>query len=198
MANAQKSAAAKAAPKAARQAAPPQPADEATEIARPPRRRPSKKRLIGLGAAALLSLGLAGAFHAELFAELEAQLAPSPDTTAEGAAAPPKPVKKAQAFVPIDQFTVNLFDDERERYLQLGLIAEVSETAAAEAIKQKMPVIRSSILLSLSAKRSRDIAGPDGKRLLADELLQLVRAPLAGEPHSQAVERVHFSAFIIQ
>lgn len=109
-----------------------------------------------------------------------------------------KPAKKAQGFVPLEPFTVNLLDRDRERYLQLGVVLETNDSSAADAVKQKMPVIRSQILLLLSSKKGEDLQGTEAKEKLAQDIIAQARVPLEGEAPDRGIERVHFSSFIVQ
>jgi flagellar FliL protein len=178
---------------------------------RPARR--GKRAFVALVALLALATAAAGAWHAGLLAPLEEMLVAG-DTPAAAAQAEPddadaeappaaaqKPKaaeKKSAIFVPVEPFTVNLQDDERERYLQVGLVVEANDRAAAEAIKEMMPLVRSQILLLLSSKQAAQLMPPQGKRALAEELLQQVRLPLASELPDRGIAQVHFSVFIIQ
>lgn len=164
----------------------------ATDGAPAPKKK-SKLLVIILGAVLLLGGAGAGAV-----VYLKKSHAP-----AHGAAA--KPVDKhVPIFAPLENFTVNLNDPQREHYLQIGLTYEVTGTDVADAIKAQMPLIRSKILLLLTSKTADELASPQGKAKLAGELVALVRAPLANAPMASAqaedrgVADVHFSSFIIQ
>jgi flagellar FliL protein len=106
--------------------------------------------------------------------------------------------KKAQAFVPLEPFTVNLQDTDRERMLQLAVVLEVNDGNAAESVKQKLPIIRSQILLLLSSKRSPDLQGVAAKQKLASEIITQARLPIESSSPDKGIEQVHFSQFIVQ
>ncbi|MDH4190798.1 MAG: flagellar basal body-associated FliL family protein [Betaproteobacteria bacterium] len=146
-----------------------------------------KRRILLIvgGIAALAAGAGAGWFFAPRHAA-EAGDAKQPAKTA--------PAKKVPTtFVPLELFTVNIAD--REHYLQIGLTYEVAGDDLVDAIKQKMPVLRSRILLLLSNKTFDDLSSAKGKETLAAELVkQAIEA--AGLPGG--VEAVHFSAFVIQ
>ena len=130
-------------------------------------------------------------------------------------------------FVPLDLFTVNLADRDADRYAQVTIALELTDEKSAEVIKNFMPVIRNSILLTLTYKTSADLLERDGKSKLAAELRrEISRAlglqvpdeppprtstPRAEDADSPAprrrplkpeevtpVKAVHFSNFIIQ
>jgi len=141
------------------------------------------KKLILIAAIVLLAAGGGGAgwyFTQKPKAEAEVEV----------------PVKKAPAvFVNLDSFTVNLADEDR--FLQIGIVYEVAGNETAEAMKTQMPVIRSRILLLLTSKTVEALTSVDGKQKLADELLVEARTPLAPKG-DEAIEKVHFAAFVIQ
>lgn len=162
---------------------------EAADAA-PPRARKSRLMVPLIAVLALAGIG-AGAW----FGMIRDQ-GPLPFEKDPMAAA--KDVKKTQGFVPLEPFTVNLQDRDRERYLQLGVVLETNDGAAAAAVKQKMPVIRSQILLLLSSKKGEDLQGIAAKEKLALDIIAQARMPLEGEAPDRGIERVHFSSFIVQ
>lgn len=117
----------------------------------------------------------------------------------KGEAKSAKPSRPPQ-FVPLEIMTVNLKDDgSAEHYLQVGLTFQVSGADIEPVLKQHMPIIRSKILLLLSSKSPRELASLEGKARLAEELLEVARAPL---PETSAPDKgivaLHYSTFIIQ
>jgi flagellar FliL protein len=108
-----------------------------------------------------------------------------------------EPAKKpTPTFVPLEIFTVNLAD--REHYLQVGLTYEIAGGSAVDAVKQKMPVLRSRILLLLSSKTAESLSSPAGKEGLARELLEEARKASELPAPGDVISGVHFSAFVIQ
>jgi flagellar FliL protein len=73
-------------------------------------------------------------------------------------------------FVPMDVFVVNLADHDADRYAQIGITLEVPDEKVGEDIKTYLPAIRNNILLLLAHKSSADLAGGDGKELLAKQI----------------------------
>jgi len=165
----------------------------------------SKKGLIiALAGALVLVLAAAGGGAAWYFMQNKED--PKTEGKKDGAKgdakADPKAAKaksgKPPVFVPMDVFTVNLQGPSRDQYLQLGLVLEVADGPAADAVKQQMPVIRSQILLLLAGKSAEELARPDGKDRLAEQVLEKVRQPLPSSAPLSGVEAVHYSAFIVQ
>ncbi|HEX4842775.1 MAG TPA: flagellar basal body-associated FliL family protein [Limnobacter sp.] len=136
--------------------------------------------LIGGGAAAYFMVLAPKAEHAE------EEVAKKPET-------PP-------SFAVLDQFVVNLAEPDNTRYLQIGITYEVSTPQAAEEIKTYTPVIRSRILLVLSGKTVSDLTTIEGKQRLMDELVDLARVTVHGDPKdpTRGIRDVHFSSFVIQ
>ncbi len=116
----------------------------------------------------------------------------------EPKAADAAPRKSTPTFLPIDAFTVNLLDTDRERYLQLAIVIELNDAKMLDAVKQKLPIIRSQILMQLANKRMADLLGMQAKEKLAMDIVQRTRLTVESEAADKGVERVHFSQFIIQ
>lgn len=107
--------------------------------------------------------------------------------------------KKVPAFLPIDQFTVNISGGGGDRFLQVAFSLELADPKIADELKQQMPVVRSRLLLLLSSKTAEDLGNLAGKQKLMGEILAEARAPLAdSEIPGKGVDHVHFSSFVIQ
>lgn len=117
---------------------------------------------------------------------------------ANAAAAPAPAPKKKTVFYAVEPFTVNLTSPTIDRFLQIGFTLEFAGDEAAEELKRQMPVVRSRLLLLLAAKTPEELATTAGKQKLMEEILAEARAPLGGDTPSRGLERVHFSALIIQ
>lgn len=87
----------------------------------------------------------------------------------------------APVFVELDLFTVNLADRESDRYLQASISLEVDDAKAAERLKNFMPLIRNSILVTMSYKTSTELLERDGKAKLAVELRKEISRTLGLE-----------------
>ena len=138
----------------------PPPASDAAGASAPANKKRSRL-VMPLLVLMLVSATGAGAWYGGLRNHPALAFAPKPATTA----------KKAQAFIPLEPFTVNLQDTDRERFLQLAVVLEVNDGNAADGVKQKLPIIRSQILLLLSSKRSPDLQGVAAKQTLASEII---------------------------
>lgn len=189
-----------------------------------------KKKLIIILAAVLLLLMVAGGGAVFYLKKKAADEAAAEDDGGDGTAQVDRHAKKDKkkdekktppAFVPLDPFVVNLADHDVDRFAQIGITLQVDDEKATEEIKTYLPAIRNNILLLLSRKTSQELAGADGKALLAREVLRAAVLPMGVElpdPDAAAsqpagdgkhkkhgdslddspVKAVQFSSFIIQ
>ena len=136
-----------------------------------------KKKLVVMVAVAAIVLGGGGVgalvYMKKQKAAAEEAAAAADDGEAD--AAPAKKEKKKEkgekpVFVPMDPFVVNLADHEADRYAQIGITLEVPDEKVSEDIKTYLPAIRNNILLLLAHKSSADLAGGEGKELLAKQI----------------------------
>ena len=135
-----------------------------------------KKKLVLMLAVAAIVLG-GGGVGALVYMKKQkaaAEAAAAADGDDSDAAAPAKVEQKKKGekpvFVPMDPFVVNLADHEADRYAQIGITLEVPDEKVSEEIKTYLPAIRNNILLLLAHKSSGDLAGGDGKVLLAKQI----------------------------
>lgn len=167
----------------------PAPAAPSAEAAPPA--KGSKKKLILIIAIVLTVLAAGGAAaYTMLLKPADGQAA---EEKVEEPSGPP-------TFVVMDQFVVNLAEPDSTRYLQIGITYEVSGPATSEEIKNFTPVIRSRILLVLSGKNVSNLTSIEGKQQLMDELVDLARVTIKGDPKdpTRGIRDVHFSSFVIQ
>ena len=136
-----------------------------------------KKKLLLMVAVAAIVLG-GGGVGAMLYMKKQKAAAEEAAAAADDGDAATAPVKhepkKAKGekpvFVPMDPFVVNLADHDADRYAQIGITLEVPDEHVGEDIKNYLPAIRNNILLLLAHKSSADLAGGDGKELLARQI----------------------------
>lgn len=136
-----------------------------------------KKKLVLMVAVAAIVLGGGGVgamvYMKKQKSAAEEAAAAADDGDADAAPAK-KETKKAKGekpvFVPMDPFVVNLADHDADRYAQIGITLEVPDEHVGEEIKTYLPAIRNNILLLLAHKSSADLAGGDGKELLARQI----------------------------
>jgi len=191
-----------------------------------PAKKPGRmKKLILMAAIAALVLGGGGVGLMVYLSKQRAAAEAAADEDDARAAATGTPKKKERrssppVFVPMDNFVVNLADHDADRYAQIGVTLEVTDEKQAEEIKSYMPAIRNNVLLLLAHKASTDLAGSEGKVLLAREIrrealramgedlpddeAEAASAPKAGKKKKKVdedalpIRAVQFSSFIIQ
>jgi len=152
---------------------------------------PKSKKLIIIVAAVLL-LAIVGGAAAFFLLKGKDEAGKEEEVKAEPLGPP--------AFVVMDPFVVNLAAPDSSRYLQIGITYETSGPAIADEMKVYTPVIRSRILLVLSGKNVEQLTSIEGKQLLMDELVDLARVTIQGDPKdpSRGIRDVHFASFVIQ
>jgi flagellar FliL protein len=107
-------------------------------------------------------------------------------------------------FLPLDMFTVNLADREAERYAQVGVTLELSDSKTSDVLKAYMPAVRNDILMLLAHKKASELQDRAGKLALAREIREAAMKPLSDDGDDKEaddespVRAVHFSSFIIQ
>jgi flagellar FliL protein len=158
-------------------------AAQAAPVGAAPKSR--KKLLIILIVVAVLLLAGGGAalyfIKAKQAAELDLEEDDFGDEPRAKAKANRRDLTVVPVFVPLELFTINLADREADRYVQLTISLEVDDEKAAEMVKSFMPVIRNSILMSLSYKTSAELLERDGKAKLAAELRKEISKALGLE-----------------
>jgi flagellar FliL protein len=140
-----------------------------------PAKSGGKKKLVLMVAVAAIVLGGGGVGALVFMKKQKAVEEAAAADSDEADAAPAKHEKKKEkgekpVFVPMDPFVVNLADHEADRYAQIGVTLQVTDEHVGEEIKNYMPAIRNNILLLLAHKSSADLAGSEGKELLAKQI----------------------------
>ena len=198
-----------------------------TVTAEAPAPAKGKKKLIIIIAVVILVLAVGGVAAMMLMKKkaTDADGEGADDHAPTKAAVSKHDPKAVPVFVPLDPFTVNLADREAERYAQVGITLEISDTQVANQIKLYMPAIRNHILMAIADRTAAELMGREGKALLAEkvrqetsraigvELSQEEAAPedegakpgakkakkkKKAEAQELPVKAVHFSNFIIQ
>ncbi len=180
-----------------------------------PQPKSKKKLFVMIGAALLILIGGCGATYYVMHqqhANQEDIAAAEEDEEDAKAKKKKKDAKKKKKnkvlakepgppveFYAVDPwFTFNLMDKDPERTGQIGIVYEIGDKKAGEALKHKLPIIRSKILLSITGKHAEDIRTPNGKLKLADEILGLTKGVLVESGNEEGIKAVHFAIFVIQ
>ena len=113
-------------------------------------------------------------------------------------------------YLQLEPVVINLGDEGGGRFAQVGITFQIRNAKLIEDVKEVLPSIRNSILISLSERKAQDLLTKEGKeRLAADILVEAGRAfgidPALEEASAPAVSQapnpvvqVLFSSLIIQ
>ncbi|QEI07261.1 hypothetical protein FXN63_16470 [Pigmentiphaga aceris] len=159
-----------------------------------------RKTLIIIVIVVLIALLVGGFFVVRM---LQHQQAVALGLTAAADEAPAKPVAPRRPagqnpyFLPLDMFTANLSDKDRERFGQIGVTLEIAGKEAEPIVKSYIPIFRSRILMLLSSKSSTELLTLEGKNALAAEILAMTRSE-AGKENGPKIYAVLFSNFVVQ
>ena len=74
------------------------------------------------------------------------------------------------------------------QFMQAGITLKLSEKATADVIKERLPEVRNSMLLVLSAKRASEILTVTGKQKLAGEMSEAIRKVITPPPATAAAQ----------
>lgn len=112
--------------------------------------------------------------------------------------APAAPAFVASGYVDIEKALVTTVQAQgRQRYAQVYVSFEAKAPAALQAAETHMPLIRSQLVMVLGGQNFMELQTPEGRRALAQAMLDRVNQVLAqeGEP---AIDRVLFRNFVVQ
>ena len=143
----------------------------------------NRKKLIVIGAAALLALG--GGAGGYVF------LGKASGEDAE------KPAKRSVAFVDIREMVVNLASEpnqERGRFLKFRVALEVGDPKAVAEIQPLLPRVEDTFQVFVRELRPSDLEGSAGVYRLREELLRRVNIAV----HPAKVDAVLFKEVVVQ
>ena len=104
-----------------------------------------------------------------------------------------QPAENLQTAV-LDPFLVNLADPLGKRYIKVTFEVEIIDPKVAEELVKQKPKIRDSIITLLSSKTYADLAPPESKLELKNEIVSRLNQILGGPK----VKRVFFTEMVIQ
>ena len=108
------------------------------------------------------------------------------------------PVFVASSYTDIEKALITTVQAKgRQRYAQVYVSLEAKDPDALAAADIHMPLIRSQLVMVLGNSDFMQLQTPEGRRALADNMLNTVNQVLAqeGEP---AIDRVLFRDFVVQ
>lgn len=185
---------------------------EAADAATPdtPRAAGGLVRTIGIGAGlfALLlgSQTLAPVIGCSVFRTLTPGCPPPVDASADEGAdgeADGKAVKfdpkKPPLFLAIDPpLIVNLQDEGKVRFLQVGIEFMSRDQAVIDAVTTHMPVVRNNLLMLLGGQTVDTLTGREGKEALRKQALTEVQSILRKNTGKAGLEDLYFTSFVVQ
>lgn len=98
-------------------------------------------------------------------------------------------------LVGLEEIIVTLAGDaKRPRYLRIGVSIEVKDQMTADIVATRLPQLRDIVIMTLSNKTAEELAYPEGKKGLRDEIFRRIddRMP-AG-----TLMNIYFSDLVVQ
>lgn len=134
----------------------------------------NKKLIIIIAAVVLLAGGGAGAFF---MMKPKGDAAHEKEETHQPAAKP--------TYMTLETFTVNLIPEGEPQYLQTDISLQIKDSHVEDAVKEKMPLVKSKVIMILSSKKATEINTNEGKTALTKELVTGLNALLGEEEHDK-------------
>jgi len=144
-----------------------------------------KKKLVLIGAAVLVVLGLGGGGYVFLFGG-------KPDDAAKEVA-----VKKPVGFIEVREMTVNLAPEsaqDRARLLRFKVSLEVKDPKVIPDIQPLLPRVEDSLQVYVRELRASDLDGSVGLYRMREELLRRVNYAV----YPAKIDAVLFKDFVVQ
>ncbi len=96
--------------------------------------------------------------------------------------------------VPLETFLVNLSDPLGRRYIKITFEVEVTDAETAVVMEQQKARVRDAIILLLTSKTYADLALPESKLMLKDEVVQRLTQIMGGPK----IQNVYITDMVIQ
>ena len=101
-------------------------------------------------------------------------------------------------FTSLDPFTVSLRDENGSRVLYVGITLRVQNQESQDLLANYMPEVRDRVLRVLTKLSTRQVQAPNGREVLADELLNELTQPYLPHTDGPRISRVLFTAYVVQ
>ncbi len=95
----------------------------------------------------------------------------------------------------LEPFVVNL--SSFDKYLQTIITLKVGAAEVVDKIKSIMPIVRHTVIMTLSSKEQSDVQTAEGKKELIEELREKINKAIDAKEH-EGVSEVFFENFVIQ
>jgi len=103
-----------------------------------------------------------------------------------------KPVTPKVAYVEVREMTLRLADSGSEHYIKLDPVLAV-RAAEAEAMENKIPVVRDRIVAVVTARSSSELASPIGQRKLKEDLVSTLH-----KDFQDNLVDIYFSDYLVE
>lgn len=105
----------------------------------------------------------------------------------------------APIYIPIKPpFVVNYGGVGRLRYIKAEITLRLDNPAAANSVRHHLPYIRNELVMLFASQSDESIASQEGKELLRQEALQVVRDLIEREDRQKGIVDLYFTSFLIQ
>jgi flagellar basal body-associated protein FliL len=93
----------------------------------------------------------------------------------------------------IGEFTTNLAPESERRFIKVRVVAELNEPSLENEVKEKLPILKDTILLFLNSKTGDDLSAENRSRLKKELQAQLNNCLQTGK-----IVNIYFSDLVIQ
>jgi len=151
--------------------------------------------VFGVGAALIVSAGIAGGVYAAQSGLIGGGAAKTPAKEAHG---PAKGGEEGASYFAFAQgFTSNLKDSGS--FVQMALsVATAEDGKVAEAVKNNEAALRSVVLMVVAEENAEILATKPGKEALQARLRDAMNAVMRAKTGSNSIDAVYFTGFVIQ
>lgn len=157
------------------------------------------KKMIIIGVAVLLLVGIAGGAAFFLMRGDSDTKAGEPPTTEDGAEAQAAVSNKPPIYHGLDpDFVIAFQNPKKVRFLKASLEVMVYEQDVIDDIKLHMPAVRDAVLLLFSMQDEDNLMSLEGKEAFRAQILEKIRSTLERLTGRPGVEAVYFSNLVMQ
>jgi flagellar protein FliL len=109
-----------------------------------------------------------------------------------GAVTKAQPAAPKVAYVEVREMTLRLADSASEHYIKLDPVLAV-HAKEAEAMENKLPIVRDRIVTVVTARSSTELAGPVGQRKLKEDLVSTLH-----KDFQDTLVDIYFSDYLVE
>lgn len=124
----------------------------------------------------------------------KSEVAEEKNVSDEGDGGEKEGMDKLGPIMPLDPFIINLSGDGGRNYLKLEITLEFDKEVVQVEVKDKMPMIKDSILLLLATKSFESIQTAEGKLMLKNEIITRLNRFLS----TGVIQNLYFTNFVVQ